>query len=504
MSVTTDSLRSERWRSFAKQKLQMLKDVGLQAKSYVIRGYRIKLLTIDAIEKAEITAPPVGLVAHIEHPPGDFGSENLYYAEPYGAGAGVVGQVGNSVDGVYQVVRTLSGTDKDAPGAGVIFPTKSQDVYHISTGLWAYGDGVAQSLAFLETKFAEAAAKDLSGATELIGLGSTSTSVGGWQVGGGDAVFAVYFNMDGTTSNQVYVFAHGLNYRANVILDMDSAEVQGLIGDPNKHLSIRSAYIYMHAGKARLAVFAAPVDPADNLGGVYFFDFVLSATRELTWSYAGRCLTGVLGGAWVLDTPLVKVGGPVITSESQEWKSCVFADGSGGVRSIIRQPGDTSSTAGSYSFTPAAATRTPGEFPEGISDPQTWATIYIGSNGYLCVLEKIYDDGDGPLNSVVALYSGDPESWTALPMPAETILAVRPVQIDSDISLLAVVWGGSGTYMAEFGAAGWLLRGKFSDGRMVRPVVGVFGHHRYARLALGFPGSFPVTSWAGTNNYTGG
>lgn len=58
MSIVTDGLRSDKWRPFAKQKLQMLKDLGLTTKNYNINGYRISLSTMDGIDKARITAPP--------------------------------------------------------------------------------------------------------------------------------------------------------------------------------------------------------------------------------------------------------------------------------------------------------------------------------------------------------------------------------------------------------------------------------------------------------------
>lgn len=504
MSVITDSIRSKRWVPFARQKLAQIKGMGIPAKTMSVSGYKINLLSTDGVDKVNITAPAVGIATHVEHPAD---VERLYYAEPYGSGGGSVGPTGNSTDGVYQVVRTTSGSYNDAPGSGVIFPSVSPDFYHKSTGLWAY-DGVAQSLAFLETKFAEGAAKDLSAATELIGVGSTSASMGGWQVNIGSAVFAVYFKMDGTNGNTVYVFAYGLNYRSYTILDLDSAEVQGLLGityPPGKHLNIRGAHLYPYGGKARLALFVAPADPLDNLGGVVFFDFAMGAGRVLSWSYIGRCLTGGLGGDWSTDDPLVKACGPVVTSTAQIWKSCVFADGAGGVISIVRQPGDTSSTDGSYSFTPTAAARTSGlAFPAEVSDPQTWPTIYRGDGVHLCVMEKIYDTGAGtdPLNEIVALYSGGPSAWTALPMPSDVVLAARPIQVGASIVLLALLWDGTGTFMAEFNTV-WRKLGRLSSVRMVRPIVGVFGDHAYTQLALNFPGSFPVTSRAGTHNYTG-
>ena len=62
MSVAVDGERSRKWVAFAKQKLRMLKDLGLTAKTYFVDGYRIKLQSIGGLEKAHIIAPPGAVV----------------------------------------------------------------------------------------------------------------------------------------------------------------------------------------------------------------------------------------------------------------------------------------------------------------------------------------------------------------------------------------------------------------------------------------------------------
>ena len=79
MSIVTDGQRSEKWRSFAKQKLQMLKDLGLSAKSYVVDGYMIALSTMDDIDKARVTAPPGAVVVDFTD-----GKYEYRYADQYG------------------------------------------------------------------------------------------------------------------------------------------------------------------------------------------------------------------------------------------------------------------------------------------------------------------------------------------------------------------------------------------------------------------------------------
>lgn len=58
MIVIADGERARRWRAFALQKMNTLRDFDLTAKVYEINGYRIKLLRVDGVEKAWLSAPP--------------------------------------------------------------------------------------------------------------------------------------------------------------------------------------------------------------------------------------------------------------------------------------------------------------------------------------------------------------------------------------------------------------------------------------------------------------
>lgn len=528
MSIITDGLRSDKWRPFARQKLAMLKEMGLTAKNYVVDGYRISLFMLGDIAKARIAAPPAIVSIEIQYSPETpfNGAQMLYYSEPYGAAAYPVGPMGVSGDGIHDVLLTSSDAiHYDAPGYGVIFPSPS-DFYHASMGFWEQLPSPF-SIAGLDVRYANYAAKTLSPPDALIASGSYTNSVGSWQTCVGEHIFSVGFLADGANAEYFRIFAYGLDYRADLLFDMDSMEVQTALGlmtaypGEGRHMSARAVYVYPHGASARVAVFAAPLDYLDALGGVYFFDFTLNAedsahpAKWLGWTYAGRCLTGELGGAWVTDTALGLGCGPVYSPGQQDYKSCIFQDGAGGVISIIRKPtGDAGLVDGVYTFSPAGAVRESGagaSFPPEIADPQTWPVIFRGEDGaHLCLMEKIADNGPAtdPVCEIVAVYGGAPSAWASLPMPTGELLAVRPIRVSAArTALLGLVWVGSasGTHAAQFDSdAGWRVMGKVSDARMRRPVVGLFGDHEFSNMAQSFPGSFPVTSLVGTHAYTGG
>lgn len=520
MSIILDGVRSQNLLGFAKNKLNTLIDMfGAVNTRLVINGYKIKLFAMDDIRKVEITAPPATVVVHAEYPvDGYLGSLKLYYAEPYGASAYQAGALGDAVEGEYVAVRTSSlvGADyyTDAPGIAAIFPSMG-DLHHSGAGFYRLFGSDLYGTGLLDTKFANAAATELGELERTRGASVLNGPVGGWLTTVNQHVFACYFRADSTNSNTMRVIAHGFNYRDDVLLDLDSPEIQSAIGT-DRHLNIKSAFAYPSptAGAARVAVFASPVDPVVNpeLLGVYFFDFTLvppdaGVPAALTWAYSGRCQTAGLGGEWATLSALPKTGGPVVAFGAQDYKSCVFSAGDGGVLSIIRDPSDAALD-GLYSFSPAGVSRlSASTFPALAA--QEWPTIFRGEAANLCVVEKLWDTGPDtiPLGEITAIYTGGPTDWAALPMPEGALLAARPVCHNVDRTVfVGVVFDGADSYFAQYDSAAttaWSVLGKVAAGRMLRPVVGLFGNHEYSVLAQRFSGSFPVTSWAGTQSYIG-
>jgi hypothetical protein len=74
-----NSLRCQKWYGFSKQKLGILKELGIATKAYVIDGYHILLKVF--INLAVIKAPPGLAVFHKAD-----GAVDIYYADMYGKG----------------------------------------------------------------------------------------------------------------------------------------------------------------------------------------------------------------------------------------------------------------------------------------------------------------------------------------------------------------------------------------------------------------------------------
>ncbi len=523
MNIIVDGLRSTRLIAFAKQKLHLLKELGGTTKTLLLNGYLIRLLSLDGIEKINITAPPVIVVSHIEFPVvGELGYEYVYYSEPYGATAARLGPVGNSTPSTYHISRMIVGGNYAAPGSGVIF-SSGHDLYSKSECFFNKQDGFpTETVGFLQTMAADFTARDLSLATEAIGEAGTADSpVGCWMVSVGNAVYASFMNTLGNGSNTFNIFVFAQNgHTDSDLFDMDGAAVRAQTGVP-AHLRVKGTYVYPSpVAGARMAVYcdafgsSAPGGEKDLYSGVYFFDLLLNpvddthAAAWLSWSYVGRSRTYPLGGSWVSDDPMPLMDGPVVNFVTQSHKSCTYPNESGGVSSLVYAKSGT--VLGEYSFTPGAvaAHNAGSAFPASIGDPQTWPTVFRGQDGYLCMMEKIAEVAGEPTHEVVGLYVGSPSGWAPVAASTLPLLAVRPLLVSANrLVMLGVVWDDArGSCCAEFDSSvsgQWRVLGKLSDSRLIRPVVGVFGKHAFAGMARDFPGSFPVTAWAGAHSYTG-
>lgn len=170
MSIITDGLCSDKWRSFAKQKLAMLKDLGLSAKTYEINGYRISLSTTDGVDKARIIEPSRPLAS--------------WGINDFPTGPGVLG-TGDTVG------RSDPGPVLHRPTFVAVSAGRSHALgINSDSTLWAWGDNSNGSL----------------------GVGDTTDRLkpaivgGGWTAASAGHYFSLGIKIDGT------LWAWGANY----------------------------------------------------------------------------------------------------------------------------------------------------------------------------------------------------------------------------------------------------------------------------------------------------
>lgn len=197
MSIVTDGLCSDKWRPFAKQKLQMLKDLGLPAKTYTVDGYRISLTTMDGIARASIAEPVRALAS--------------WGINDFPTGPGVLG-TGDTVG------RSAPGPVLHRPAWVAVSAGRSHALgINSDSTLWAWGDNSNGSLGVGDT-------------TDRL---KPSIVGGGWAAVSAGHYFSIGIKIDGT------LWAWGGNY----------------VGDPPIN-----SYTPVQVGSARWEVISAAID----------------------------------------------------------------------------------------------------------------------------------------------------------------------------------------------------------------------------------------------------
>lgn len=528
---------------FAKNKLAQLKKLGLTAKTLVVSGYSIKMSDPDSIQ---ITAPPAVIVFHTEWV-GTSGVEKVYYAEPMGAPAHTIGSLGTSTSPSY--VWTLYRFDgTEIRGSGAIFPTASEFYQSDLDLMMDIGGGSIYSFYGTDVKFAIAAKQGIKKVSDVTMLFS-DTATGGVHIGHIVCVAGVtYHATTYVSSNGILIFSTGPGYRfAESLLQSRLLSDTGFAMHGSA-LRVHGVYVFEHAGKARIAL-----GISDSLGTLYtesgshpevnvvFYDVLLhreDSTHTAPWTeltYVGKTViapyvaSGVVphadsapyfGGRWreywsigyIYGRCSEEVGG-------SNGKSCIFPDGLGGVNLILHRPNSAGTgelvagdlLQGAYLFSPGAAPQRVSDlvFPP-ISSLQDRPMIYKGKDINICVLERI-SSGDCRISAIYKGLGTSVAPWAVLPMPALPLVAVRPICVSAARTvLLGLVYDSgsvsTGTFYAEFDtmvSSSWKVLGKIDSQRMVRPKIGFFGRHEYAKLASEFYGTFAVNPVVTMDSYTG-
>ena len=473
MSIVTDGLRSDKWRPFAKQKLQMLRDIGLSVKNYVIDGYRISLSTMDDIDKARITAPPGAVVV-------DFtgGNYEYRYADKYG--------------GDFHLTDSHLPAEGSTPRA--LFSGLDDIMYHGSTDFFAvrgvYGTLVASWYA-PRAKFG--GDPEAAGSGYLAGGLVTSETAP-------ETIPAIGF---GFTRNGSFYSATGLRtsparWFENIVLGVVRATTVywTVLTLAAEFPGFRGKAHFSRPAWSEDAAMVYVVHNGGACGDVLGVARVLAYYQEssgVAW-FSGQVTQVSIATAFGLPAPCTGDG-----AESQLAEAMTNLLGSDGL------------------FTEAPYQR--GNFSYGPYDVCFWGPVPPSSaikgvvfsfDGTVEVLDIVLPAYDSAMHQLVisevspehyvcevrdpltyefqAIYYGSPFSgWTALAHPPGIIIRHRTIKATAtETKALALIYedaaAPAATTLYEYDGA-WVARGKVADGKIDRADVAMFGAHAFARLA---------------------
>ena len=474
MSIVTDGLRSDKWRPFARQKLQMLKDLGLSAKTYLVDGYRIALSTMDGMDKARITAPPGAVV--LAQVAGDY---KYLYTDQYG---------GNFVEYLSRPASAgaLFRSVFSGPGDLVYFGTvdyfEPDNIVAAVMASWYAPRGNPPSSLVESSGYLAGVAevKQTNPLGAMVGFGCVTDRTA-W-IAAAPLTSALAWS---TSIGLSYVYAAGYqSFGVDIVSDYPDFKGRGFYSRPLSGANGMLTFQFHN----RATTYTGPLGMAAVL--------VYQTTKD------GTTLTGVCtqvnlatalglpetGGAGDLDGAIMQQAMVDVWSDTSpsfgapyrrgtfahqtDAICCWYPDDSDVLRGlIIRADGSAEASA-------------PVVIPP--YDPATVQPVVtqVSPTLYLCEL------WENAAFSTQAVYYGSPFGvWGELVHPTGEILRHRAIHADTEIRLaLAVVYDSEAdaTVLHEYDSSRdvpWAARGAIGVGRLDRPDVAVFGDSIYAQRA---------------------
>lgn len=478
MSIITDGLRSDGWRSFVKRQFQVLKDMGLMAKNYVIDGYHISLLTMDGIEKARITAPPGAVV--VDFTDGKYGYR---YADQYGS----------------DFATRLSRPPAEGIVPTALFSAHGELMYH-ATADYSTPEGVWYTAAasWYAPRGSIPATPSLDETGYIAGAFSKSaTSPGATPTMGvafarNSSLYAMAV-VQPTTSR---FFVDGVLIVVRDALGFNTG-MNFLAGQP----SFKGRAFFMRPvwGEDGAVIYVIHYDAAScgtTLGAAcvqaYYQEVSTAPLASAGFYSVGEVPQNVLATAFGVTAPCVGGSETELISAlsvflGADWpyslaphQRGVFSYGTYDV--CFWGPMPDGQVKGIVVSHDGTATVKPLVLPAYDSATQFCYITEVSAGWYSCMVI------DMASKDVLAVYYGEPfTSWTPFAHPAGTILRHKTIKADAGgIVALALVYDGAVTWLYEFdsgNAAAWVTRGKIGDGKVTAPDVAVFGDHPYARAA---------------------
>lgn len=478
MSIVTDGLRSDKWRSFAKQKLAQLKTMGLLTKNIVVDGYKISLLTMDDIEKARITAPPGAVV--VDFTAGKYGYR---YTDQYG---GDFRLTDSHLPAEGSTPRALfSGLDDIMyHGTSDYFNTRSR--YGTLTASWyaprsKFGGDPVLGTGYLAGELVESTTAPST--TPIVGYGFTRASnlysmavvlpnASRWF---NDSSFNVVRAAQSFTVTLPFATNFsGFRGKAHYIRPVWGESAAIIYAVHNTGLcsgTLGAAHVLAYRQNVSTSPF--------NNAGTTLYGQITQSTIAAALGLPSPCtgdgaetqlvgaMTNLLGSDWPLYSAPYQRGsfsyglysvcfwGPIPPSNAV--KGVGFSpDGTAEILDIALPSYD------SAVHQPIITEASPGYYSCEIYEPLTYEfkEIYYGS----------------PFGS-----------WTAFIHPSGVILRHRTIKANaSEIKALALIYANAVTTLYEYDSSRgteWISRGKVGDGKIERADVALFGAHEFPHLA---------------------
>jgi hypothetical protein len=479
MTINADSQRSLNLVTFAKQKMRLIKSLGLSVKRYILNGYNISLLAIDGIEKISITAPPGAVVCS------HTGSVHAYYyADQYGgdffeattrdASAGFVPLIPFSGDG--DMIH-LSGAGFSAP----------LNAYGVLTGSWyAPRPDIPEKHdspnGYIAAAFIMAATTpDLNpGSGYALMRGRVAHVLAASNTAHTDFVVNVMRNsLQADIRYDLTAQYTGYNGHSVFIRPVwgESASVgfSFHLGDPLYPGGMCSTT----AGAVRVQVVYQEITPSPL--AITYAAFVGSVTQETIATAMGLATPCVSGDdGLTLDYALGNLLGawPVPMAPYEQGRfsygvydiCCWGPVPAGGIKGIV------------FSFDGTATVKSV-ILPAYNSATQRPVITEVSPGWYCC---EVHDYSVG---AVVAVYYGNPidsPGWGSIVLPAGKVVGFSTVLASADRTVAtAIVYDSTSglTILHEYDtskAAGWTQRGKVATGELSVAAAAVFGTHEYA------------------------
>jgi hypothetical protein len=479
MNIVTNGIRSDAWRPFVKQKMKMLKDMGITSKSYIISGYLIRLSTIDGIDEARIIAPPGAVVV-------DFtgGKYEYRYCDQYGG----------------DFVLTMSRPPSEGNAPTALFSGLGEVMYHGSSDFFA-SLGVYGTLSGSWYAPRPIIVSDPTDSTGYLNgvfdqsekSPSTTPFVGyGFTLGGNFYSMSTNTTSSSTDFDQflVSVVRGGLRITSSLSVKGQFPGFRGKAHYMRPIWGENAAMIYVVHNDGKCSEVLGPTqvlayvqevgsDPFSN-GVLSFAGQVNSQAIAQAFGLPAPCsgdgsesqlitaMYNLIGVYWPFNWPPYNRGsfsyglrdvcfwGPVPPDD--KIKGVVFSlDGTVNVKDIV--------------------------LPAYDNTTQLAVISEVSPGYYIC---EIRDANSNDFFN--AVYYGSPfGGWTLFNHPPGVIVRHRTVSASSsETKALALIFADGVTKLYEYDSSAeskWIARGKVADGRISRADVAVFGDHKFAELA---------------------
>lgn len=479
MSIITDGLRSNFWVSFAKNKLQTLKDLGLIAKTLIVNGYKIQLLTLEDIDKIRITAPP-GAVAVGSSDGG--GVYKYYYVDQYGG----------------DFVALASLPQEESVIAGHVFSANQDLMYHAGS---AYSWPDAGWVGFGASWYAPNPAfpAKMSGGGYLTGLFNLDRfgpirPVVGFAFTRENSLYSIWFSQPNRYNTFADVFIGVTRNGRSTYTGFDFTTIPGFWGVAlfaRPKWGKRSILVYMlhvnalsgcdtELGAASVTVYEVDIstDPFGVSGGGTIGVIDQDALAN-AFGFPSPC--GDEGSEWDLRTALLTLIGDDWPYSNSPYKNGMFSCNESDVCFWGRAAPSWDIKGLVLSYTGKAVLRDI-VLPSYDENTELCVITEVSSGWYSAVVTKVDTD-----YNIQRVYYGTPfTGWTQLANPGGDIMCHKTIRASAAEGVIALSVsynsGADATILYEYDGK-WEPRGKVGDGRMVVSDVALFGDHKFAQLA---------------------